>query len=88
MNDIETQIDNIAQKIVRYGLELPASLFLEIHLPLTSFLHTATLFATPFATPVFGAERINGLTSLLAERSNIEALITRIEFYSAKKTTP
>ena len=79
-------IDTLAQKIVERRLEVPALLFLEMHLPLVTIAHTGSLLFSPLLTPVFGAERVHNLSELLAERQNIEALIERIRVLAEERT--
>lgn len=82
---LEDTIDQAAKKISSLGLEVPAALFLEMHLPLVSIFHSTALMLTPLATPFFGAEKITAWSELLADRSAIELLIKQIEFYAAQK---
>jgi len=69
----------IAEKIIKMRLQVPALFFLEIHKPLTTLAHTGSLFLQPLLSPVFGAERIESLNNVLAERKNIDNLIRLIE---------
>ena len=76
-------IDELARKVIRLGLETPALLFLEMHLPILGLAHASALVAQPLLTPFFGAERIHTLSQILSDRKNVEALIARIEELAA-----
>src|SRR5215813_7998348 len=72
-------IHRIADGIVRRRMETPAILFLEIHRPL-SFIASQSLIATsPFVAPFIGIENVQIASQLLADRENVERLISRIE---------
>lgn len=75
----ETTIAHIAERIIALKLELPALLFLQLHLPLTTLAHTACLFCAPVASPLFGFERVKAVEELLSERKNVERLIELLE---------
>ena len=77
-------IESLAKKIAGRRLEMPAVLFLDMHKPLSFIASQSLLVAMPFLAPVFGAQGIADLSKLLAERDNVEALITRIEEMSAE----
>ena len=76
---LETTLAQIADRIIALKLELPALLFLQLHLPLTTLAHTACLLCAPIASPLFGFERIKAVEELLSDRKNIERLIELIE---------
>lgn len=82
---MRADIDSLAQKIVERRLELPALLFLEMHLPLVTLAHTSTLFLSPLLSPVFGAERFHHFSQLLSSREHIEALIEKIRKLSEER---
>ena len=69
---LEQQLDALARRIVDLRFDSAALFFLEAHLPFTAVFHTAGLFFEPIATPLFGAERIHTLKSLLSDRRNVE----------------
>ena len=83
--NLEDTINQAAKKISSLGLEVPAALFLEMHLPLVTLFHTTALMLSPLASPIFGAEKITAWSNLLTDRSSIELLIKQIEFYAAQK---
>ena len=72
-------LDGIAEKAKRLKLEAPLTFFLEAHLPFTTLFHTAGLLFQPVASPLFGAELIDRLQRLFAERHNVEELMRRLE---------
>lgn len=72
-------IDSIAGKIVARRLESPAIIFLEMHKPLSFITSQAMLVALPMVGPLIGAERMVAFSKLLADRANIDVLISRIE---------
>ncbi|MFN8390013.1 MAG: hypothetical protein U0136_06960 [Bdellovibrionota bacterium] len=72
-------IHRLAEGIVVRRLELPATLFLEMHLPVTTLIHASTLLLEPLVSPLFGAERVHTFSQLLAERKNVERLIREIQ---------
>ena len=78
-------LEQLAQGIVARKLEVPACIFLEMHLPLTALLHTSTLLFQPLLSPLFGAERLTMLSRILAERKNVERLLQRINEISEYK---
>src|SRR5216683_8117952 len=72
-------INRIAGGIVRRRMETPAILFLEMHKPL-SFIASQSLVATsPFIAPFIGIQNVQTASKLLADRNNVEILISRIE---------
>src|SRR5437763_17130266 len=72
-------INRIADGIVRRRMETPAILFLEMHRPL-SFIASQSLVATsPFIAPFIGIENVQIASQLLADRNNVELLLSRIE---------
>ena len=71
--------ERIAQKLRNARLEVPALFFLEAHLPFVTFAHTLGLLLEPMALPLFGAERIAVLRTLLSDRANVELLIRKLE---------
>lgn len=70
--------DRVFDWILERRLELPVSLLLEMHLPLTSVLHTSTLLLQPALAPFFGLERIESFGALLADRERVARLAERL----------
>ena len=73
------ELERIAAWLRGRRLEVPAAIFLEMNLPLTAFTHTATLLFQPLLTPLFGTERIERLSGLLADRSAVRRLIELLD---------
>lgn len=72
-------IERMAKRIVKYGLEVPAVLFLELHKPLANLIGHSLLFAFPFLAPFFGASALQEAGAILSTPDGIEALVRRIE---------
>ncbi len=81
-------IHKAASFVVSRGLETPISFFLELHKPLLSLMHTTSLILTPLATPIFGANKILALNSILEDKKKVEMLICEIEKQSKEKNNP
>ena len=80
--DPETEkkvIDEIAEKVCRRGLQVPAVLALESHKPLGPVLSQVAMALSPFLMPFFGYESVTKYGSLFAKRDSIERLIQKIE---------
>lgn len=75
----ERVIERLARKIVGMRLEAPASLFLQMHLPMVGLAHASALMFQPLLAPVFGTGRMATLSHILSERKNVSELIERIE---------
>lgn len=76
-------IDSIAEKVVGRRLEMPAVLFLDMHKPLSFIASQSMLVAMPLLGMMFGAQQVADFSKILAERENVDRLITRIEEMSA-----
>jgi len=68
-----------ADAILRRRLEAPAILLLQSNKPLARIGSQATIVFAPFLVPFFGFDNIRTLSSLLADRENVEMLITLLE---------
>lgn len=77
--EVEALIEWAAQKITERKLELPATLFLEMHLPVAGLLHSAVLLGQPMLSPLFGVERIDRLAALVSDRQSLRRLLERIQ---------
>lgn len=77
-------IDAIAQRVVNYGLEVPAVLFLELHKPLAYLMGQGLLVIFPFLAPFFGTKAVYDASALLSNPDGLEALIRRIEELAAQ----
>ncbi len=75
----EEMIEQLAQKVSKYGMEVPAVFFGEMSKPL-SFIYSQSLhFATPFLGAFFDEDRVQEYAYLLEERENLERFLTRVE---------
>ena len=83
-------ISNLAKKIVRHGMAVPAIFFLEM-IKYMSFIGSQLLvFFGPVITAFIQSESYYKITHLLEERKNVEFLmieIERIESDNKKKET-
>jgi len=78
-------LDYAAEKITKFGMAVPAVMALEVTRPL-SFIGSQFVWgAGPLAAVFINDRYINEIALLLEDRSNIEALITRIEDIEAVK---
>ena len=84
VEDRDSLIDAVARKIVAMRLEVAAVLFFEMNKPLSFIASQSALVAMPFLAPIIGAQLIANVSKLLADRENIEMLITRIEDMAAE----
>ena len=78
-------IDNFAKRIVALGLQTPATIFLELHKPITSIFYHSSVFFQPLIAPLFGLERYSKIQSIISSRENIDKLIQQIEILSQSK---
>ena len=83
-------ISNLAEKIVRHGMAVPAILFLEMVKYMSFIGSQLMVFFGPVITVFIQSESYYKITHLLEERQNVEFLmleIERIESYNKKKET-
>lgn len=85
MNDQNQIIEHFARRIVNLGLEAPASIFLELHKPISSIFYQSSIFFQPLAAPLFGMERYSNIQSIISSRDNIDKLIALMEKFAAEK---
>ncbi len=83
--DVDELIDWAAAKICAKRLELPATIFLEMHLPVSGLLHSAALLGQPILSPLFGLERFERLVALVGDRQQLRRLIERIQLKAVAK---
>jgi hypothetical protein len=72
-------IDAAASRLVRMGLAVPAIFFLESTKPLSYVGSQALVFLEPFVKSVLTVASYDRFVALLEDRSNVEALLRRIE---------
>ena len=72
-------ISNLAQKVVRHGMAVPAIFFLEMVKYMSFISSQLMVFFGPVITVFIQSESYYKLTHLLEERQNIEFLMLEIE---------
>ena len=80
-------IEKLAKRIVDLGLQTPATIFLELHKPITTIFYQSSIFFQPIAAPLFGMERYSNLQSIISNRENNDKLIAFIEELSSTKSS-
>jgi hypothetical protein len=75
----EQLIEQLAWQISRWRLAQPAIFFLEVTKPLSFVASQGLLLCEPILGFFYGEPRIGDYANLLANRSNVEHLIARIE---------
>lgn len=72
-------LEKAAHEITSRKLEVPATLFLEMHKPLAYVgMHAAVAFS-PFLVPFLGFDFVNNYSRLFSDKENVELLLKRIE---------
>lgn len=74
----EQLIEHLTQQISQWRLELPAVLFLQITRPFSFIASQGLLLCQPLLSFVFDGPRIGDYANLLADRTNIDRLIARL----------
>ena len=72
-------ISNLAQKIVRHGMAIPAIFFLEMVKYLSFFGGQLMIFFGPIITVFIPSHSYYKMAELLEERRNVEYLLVQIE---------
>ena len=72
-------IEHVARQIGDRNLATPALLFLEVIKPFSFIASQGLLLAEPFLSFFYEEPRIADYADLLADRSNVEHLISRLE---------
>lgn len=75
----EQLIEHLTQQISRWGLALPAIVILHITRPLSFIASQGVLLCQPFLSFVYDAPRIADYAEFLADRTNIDRLVARLE---------
>ena len=79
-NEADPQlIEHVAQQISGWRLTLPAIILLEILKPFSFFASQGLLLCQPLLEFFYQGPRIAGYADLLADRTNVERLVTRLE---------
>jgi hypothetical protein len=74
----EQLLDRIADQVVRRRLEMPASMFLEMHRPLRFFAGQGLLLASPLLGAFFGLEEVYKFSRLVEDPTTVDRLLERI----------
>ena len=72
-------ISNLAQKIVRHGMAIPAIFFLEMVKYLSFFGGQLMIFFCPIITVFIQSHSYYKMAELLEDRKNVEYLLIQIE---------
>ena len=75
----EQLIEELVLHITRWGLAQPAIMLLEVTKPLSFVVSQGLLLWEPIFSLFYVEPQIAGYANLLADRSNVEDLITRLE---------
>ena len=75
----EQLIEHLTQQISQWKLALPAIVFLQVTRPLSFVASQGLLLCQPLLSFVFDAPRIANYAGLLADRTNIDRLVARLE---------
>lgn len=74
-------IDRVASRIAQMGFIAPAILFLEMNKPLAFLGAQALLVAQPLLDMGISRADMNDLANILEDRTGIDELIDRLEYY-------
>ena len=79
----ETEKDEIVKQTAtffrKHGVQTPATLFLEMHKPLSTVVGNAAILFSPFLMPFLGFARVDKYSRFFADRENVERLLCEIE---------
>ena len=75
----EQLIEHLTQQISQWRLALPAIVFLQVTRPLSFLASQGLLLCQPLLSFVYDAPRIADYADLLADRTNIDRLVGRLE---------
>lgn len=75
----EQLVEHLSQQIGRWRLTLPAIVFLQVTRPLSFIASQALLLCQPLISAFYDAPEIAGYADLLADRANVDRLVTRLE---------
>jgi hypothetical protein len=75
----EQLIEHLTQQISQWGLALPAIVFLQVTRPFSFLASQGLLLCQPLLSFVYDAPRIADYADLLADRTNIDCLVARLE---------
>jgi len=75
----ELLLEQMSQQICRWGLTLPAIVFLQVTRPLSFIASQTLLLCQPLISAFYDAPQIAGYADLLADRANVDRLVARLE---------
>ena len=78
-------ISNLAQKIVRHGMAVPAIFFLDMMKYLSFFGGQLMVFFGPIITAFISSQSYYKFAELLEDRNNVEFLLVEIERIESDK---
>ena len=81
---IPEQAEALADRIVRFGMTVPAILFLETMRPMNNLGANALHFMSPMMAPLMPGLGIDELATFLEGRDSVERLICAIEAREAQ----
>lgn len=71
--------EKMVDEILKKGLDVPATLFLEAHKPFSNIGSHAVMTFSPFIAPFMGFDQTMGMSRLMATPGAVERLIQRLE---------
>jgi len=77
--EIGALVDKLARAIVGRRLEVPVTIFLESHRPLTFFASQGLLLAVPVLGAFIPPSELAGYAEVLDSEANLDQLLDRIE---------
>lgn len=75
----QAALDFVTARVHKYGLEMPAILFLEINRPLAGLAGQAAYLFTPLFGAFLGLDKVERYASLIGDRSALDELINRLD---------
>ena len=75
----EQLLEQLAQRINHWGLTLPALLLLQVTKPLSFIASQGLLICQPLLSFIHDSPRFADYADLLADRTNIDRLVARLE---------
>ena len=75
----EQLLDQLAQRINHWGLTLPALILLQVTKPLSFIASQGLLIFQPLLGFFYDSPRVADFADLLADRTNIDRLVARLE---------
>ena len=83
-DDANEFMERAVERVVAMKLQVPVLLFLECMKPFTFLAEQSLILIGPLLWPLLAPGRLDALCAFLAEPSNVEKLIARIEEISEK----